>query len=69
MVKNAKQTDSDSLILRARTDADALGELYELYYERIFRFCVHRLFDREIAEDLTSSIFLAVARQVTKGRR
>jgi len=47
-----------------------LSRLYELYYERIFRFCVHRLFDKEIAEDVTSTVFLEVARSIRlfKGR-
>ena len=52
------------MVLRARTEADALGRLYEMYYERIFRFCVHRLFDKEIAEDVTSAVFLEVARGI-----
>jgi RNA polymerase sigma-70 factor (ECF subfamily) len=55
---------NDDLVLRARTQADALGQLYELYYERIFRFCIHRLFDREIAEDVTSTIFLEIAKKI-----
>ncbi len=64
MAKIDNRTNNDDLVLRARMDADALGCLYELYYERIFRFCVHRLFNREIAEDVTSTIFLAVARRI-----
>ena len=46
------------------------GQLYELYYDRIFRFCVHRLFNRTTAEDVTSSVFLTVARTMRdfKGR-
>jgi RNA polymerase sigma-70 factor (ECF subfamily) len=70
MAKIVKRTDADDLILRARTDADALGRLYELYYERIFRFCVHRLFIKEAAEDVTSTVFLEVARGMRsfKGR-
>jgi len=76
MAKTVKRTDPanpscrDDLILRARTDADALGQLYELYYERIFRFCVHRLFIKEVAEDVTSTVFLEVARRIRtfKGR-
>ena len=51
MAKSVKRIDSDDLVLRARMDADALGRLYELYYERIFRFCVHRLFSKETAKD------------------
>ncbi len=70
MAKVDERTEDDDLVLKARTQADALGGLYELYYERIFRFCVHRLFDKEIAEDVTSTVFLEVARTIRtfKGR-
>jgi RNA polymerase sigma-70 factor (ECF subfamily) len=64
MAKVVERTQDDSLVLSARTEADALGRLYEMYYERIFRFCVHRLFDKEIAEDVTSAVFLQVARGI-----
>ena len=52
------------MVVRARSEAEALGRLYELYYDRIFRFCVHRLFSREAAEDITSAVFLTVARSI-----
>ena len=70
MAKIVKRTDDGDLLSRARTEADALGQLYELYYERIFRFCVHRLFIKEVAEDVTSTVFLEVARRIRnfKGR-
>ena len=64
MAEIARQKENDCLVIRARTDAEALGQLYELYYERISRFCVHRLFYKEVAEDVTSAIFLQVARQI-----
>ncbi len=64
MANIERTTDTDDLVLRARADADALGRLYELYYERIFRFCVHRLFSKTIAEDVTSAVFLAVAAKI-----
>ena len=66
MAKVVEQAEDDGLVLRARTQADALGRLYELYYERILRFCVHRLFDKEIAEDVTSGVFLDVARGIRR---
>ena len=70
MVKIPTRTDIDGLVLQARTEADALGRLYDLYYERIFRFCLCRLFHREAAEDVTSTVFLNVAYRIRsfKGR-
>ena len=64
MAKPVKGTDVDDIVVRACVEAEALSQLYELYYERIFRFCVHRLFSKEIAEDITSTIFLEVARRI-----
>ena len=64
MAESISGSDADNLVFRARTDAVALGQLYEMYYERIFRFCVHRLFCKEVAEDVTSAIFLEVARRI-----
>jgi len=70
MAKVIERIEDEDLVLKARTQAEALSRLYEMYYERIFRFCVHRLFDKEIAEDLTSTVFLEVARSIRafKGR-
>ncbi len=70
MAKLVERIEDDDLVLEARTQANALGRLYEMYYERIFRFCVHRLFNKEIAEDVTSTVFLEVARGIRsfKGR-
>jgi len=64
MAEIVRQKDTDELVLQARTDADALGQLYDLYYDRIFQFCVHRLFSKETAEDITSSVFLTVADRI-----
>ena len=64
MAELVQRISNGELVLRARTDADALGQLYDLYYERIFRFCVYRLFSREAAEDVTSTVFLQVARRI-----
>jgi len=61
MAKIDRRTDIDDLVIRARTDADALGQLYDLYYERIYQFCLCRLFSKEAAEDVTSTVFLNVA--------
>ena len=53
--------DTDSqLIARARSDATAFVQLYRRHYEAVFRYCVHRLFERHAAEDVTSEVFLKV---------
>ena len=67
MAKVVERIDDD-LVFRARTQADALGRLYEMHYERILRFCVYRLFNKEIAEDITSAVFLEVARGIRRFR-
>jgi RNA polymerase sigma-70 factor (ECF subfamily) len=64
MAKSVERTDIDGLVQRARVEVEALSQLYELYYERIFRFCVHRLFIKETAEDVTSTVFLKVAGRI-----
>lgn len=61
MAKPVEQEAYDNLVVLAKNQAGALGRLYELYYERIYRFCVHRLFNRTVAEDITSSVFVTVA--------
>ena len=66
MAKTVERNNNDDLVLRARTDADALGELYDLYYKRIYRFCLYRVFERETAEDLTSTVFLQLARSISR---
>ncbi|MBN2582154.1 MAG: sigma-70 family RNA polymerase sigma factor [Planctomycetes bacterium] len=54
----------DSLVPRARQDARALGQLYDRHYPGVLRYCVCRLFSRDAAEEVTSEVFLAVARQI-----
>ena len=60
----ARIDSGDDLVLRARSDRDALGTLYDRYYPGVLRYCVHRMFDRGAAEDATASVFLDVARQI-----
>jgi len=52
--------DDGQLISNARREPAAFAELYRRHYEAIFRYCVHRLFERQTAEDVTSTIFLRV---------
>jgi RNA polymerase sigma-70 factor (ECF subfamily) len=54
-------TTDDGLVLRAKTERTAFGLLYDRYYPRVVRYCLRRLFDRAVAEDVTSEVFLQVA--------
>ena len=46
--------------LDARRDPAAFVQLYRRHYDAVFRYCVHRLFERQTAEDITSVVFLKV---------
>src|SRR5512138_2337427 len=39
-------------------DGDAFSQLYEAYFERVYRFVYFRVADAEMAEDLASQVFL-----------
>jgi RNA polymerase sigma-70 factor (ECF subfamily) len=55
---------ADELVLRARTDRDAFGELFDRHYPRILQYCTRRLFVQATAEDVASEVFLHVARSI-----
>lgn len=48
------------LIDAARESHAGFVRLYRKYYGDVFRYCVHRLFERHAAEDVTSEVFLKV---------
>jgi RNA polymerase sigma-70 factor (ECF subfamily) len=50
--------NNDGLVIQARSDRAAFVRFYRRHYDAIFRYCVHRLFDRAAAEDVTSEVFL-----------
>jgi RNA polymerase sigma-70 factor, ECF subfamily len=56
----AKDSEND-LVVRARTDREAFGQLYDAHYPGVFRYCLRRLFVQTVAEDVTSEAFLHVA--------
>lgn len=64
MAKRLQENEHLGIVVRARNDAAALGALYDKYYERIYRFCVHRVYCKTTAEDITGSTFLAVAAKI-----
>jgi len=60
----SKVDDDGQLIARVRNDSTAFVQLYRSHYDAIFRYCVHRLFERAKAEDVTSEIFLKVVENI-----
>jgi len=58
------ETEQDTLIQEAKEDRAAFAELYRLHYELVFRYCSRRLFNRHAAEDVTSTVFLKVMRNL-----
>jgi RNA polymerase sigma-70 factor (ECF subfamily) len=58
----------DDLVLRARTDPEAFGRLYEHYAPLIYRFVYNRLHERTVAEDLTSDVFFKALRAIDRYR-
>ena len=56
----------DGLTGRAGHDPAAFVQLYRRHYDDIFRYCVHRLFERHTAEDVTSEVFLKAARHICR---
>jgi len=47
----------ETLVRRARRDAEAFGELYERYVDRIYNYVFYRVGDSAEAEDLTARVF------------
>jgi len=56
------------LIAAASSDSAAMAELYRRHYGPVFRYCVHRLFDRSVAEDVTSTVFLKMVEHIDRFR-
>lgn len=42
----------------AKSDPRAFGELYELYYTRVYRYVYHRVGNNHDAEDITAVVFM-----------
>lgn len=54
-------SEERALILAAqRGDERAFGELYDAYVDRVYRYIYYRVNTPEIAQDLTSEVFLRV---------
>ena len=52
--------DDNQLKMEVCNDPAVFVQLYRRHYDAVFRYCLHRLFERQTAEDLTSQVFLKV---------
>jgi RNA polymerase sigma-70 factor (ECF subfamily) len=61
---SSPQSDGEllaALVARAKLgDNAAFGQLYDLTFEKIYRFIFYRVGHKEVAEDLTEEVFLKV---------
>lgn len=58
----------EEMVKRAQHDRQAFGELYEIYYQRIFNFALKRTANVQLALDITSVTFLKALNQIKKYR-
>ena len=42
----------------AKGDSESFGALYDILFDEMYRFIYHRVFRRELAEDICSQVFL-----------
>jgi RNA polymerase sigma-70 factor, ECF subfamily len=53
-----QQLDDQALVISAQNgNSQAVGELYDRHQERIFRYVRSRVYDHQLAQDLTGEIF------------
>jgi RNA polymerase sigma-70 factor, ECF subfamily len=64
-----RETDELIIIIAARQDPKAFGDLYKLYVEQIFRYLFSRLGNVHEAEDITAQTFLAAFESFDKFRQ
>ncbi len=59
-----------NLVIRAKQgDTNAIGELYECHRLGIFRYLYYRTGDTQVADDLTSEVFLRMIRSLSGYRQ
>jgi RNA polymerase sigma-70 factor (ECF subfamily) len=58
----------NSLALTTPLDSAAVGELYDAFYDTIYRYCMRRLYFHHVAEDAVSEVFLIMAQHIDEFR-
>ncbi len=66
--ENGRPVNEAQLIAKARNNLVDFARLYHRHYDAVLRYCVHRLFERQTAEDVTSTVFLSVVENFDRFR-
>jgi RNA polymerase sigma-70 factor, ECF subfamily len=53
-----ERSDTELALAFQQGEQDAFAALYDRYIERIHRFIYYKTFDKDVAEDITSTVFL-----------
>lgn len=56
--------DEQQLLMRAKSNPQAIGEIYDLYADKLYGFLLRRCGHQETAEDLVSKVFIKFIEQV-----
>ncbi|OQY29973.1 MAG: hypothetical protein B6244_01560 [Candidatus Cloacimonetes bacterium 4572_55] len=60
--------EEKELIARCKRDPDAFGQIYDLYFDSIFRYILYRAGNVTVAEDLTAQSFFHALNNLWKFR-
>lgn len=65
---DAARVEADLITRAQRYDAQALTEIYEAYFPRIYQYCALQIRDAHLAEDLASDVMLQVIEAIDRYR-
>ncbi len=60
--------EEQQLIKQAQNEPEAFGQIFDIYYAKIFNYSLRRVQNRQMAEDLTSEIFFKALAGLKKFR-
>ena len=61
---NLKLTSEKQLVERAQVDSDAFGRIFDLYYNDIYNYILHRTANVSLSQDLCSDTFFIALRKI-----
>ena len=61
-------TDERALVTRAQKNAAGFGELFDVYYDRIYKYAYRRVHAQQAAEDIAASVFEDALKSIARFR-